>query len=163
MTLGLVMGLGFVLNSGQHHCHSIELVSYLSITIYIKCGSRNESEETSGTAHFLEHLHFKVITMSNLKGTGRRNRERLETDVENFGGQLNAYTSRENTSYTINAFHEKTEKSVEILGDMLTNSLYAKSDVERERHTIYRELFETRKMQFETTIEVSHRGAYKNH
>lgn len=41
---------------------------------------------------------------------------------------------------------------------MLTNSIYAKSDVERERHTIYRELFETRKMQFETLIEISHRS-----
>ena len=54
---------------------------------------------------------------------------------------------------------------------MLTNSKYAKSDVENERRTIHRELFETRKMQFETTIEVSHRGvkillifeAYKDH
>jgi len=43
---------------------------------------------------------------------------------------------------------------------MLTNSLYSKQAVENERDTIYRELMETRKMQFETTIEVSHRGAY---
>lgn len=89
------MALEFAQNIGPQHCHS-SLSLKISITIYIKCGSRNETEETSGAAHFLEHLHFK--------GTGRRNRDRLETDVENFGGQLNAYTSRENTSYTINAF-----------------------------------------------------------
>ena len=85
--------------------------------------------------------------------------------------QLNAYTSRENTSYSISATSDKLENSVEILADMLTNSKYAKSDVENERRTIHRELFETRKMQFETTIEVSHRGvkillifeAYKDH
>lgn len=45
---------------------------------------------------------------------------------------------------------------------MLTNSVYAKSDVERERHTIYRELFETRKMQFETLIEISHRAVLES-
>lgn len=65
-----------------------------SITIFIKCGSRNETEETSGAAHFLEHLHFK--------GTGKRSRVSLESDVENIGAHLNAYTSRENTSYTMN-------------------------------------------------------------
>ena len=46
---------------------------------------------------------------------------------------------------------------------MLTNSIYSKADVERERHTIYRELFETRKMQFETLIEISHRGVIYIH
>ncbi|CAD8062848.1 unnamed protein product [Paramecium sonneborni] len=144
-----------VLQNGIRVCTEFWPSELAHITIYIKCGSRNETEATSGTAHFLEHLHFK--------GTGKRSRDRLECDVENFGGQLNAYTSRENTSYTINAQKNKAENAVEILGDMLTNSIYAKSDVERERHTIYRELYETRKMQFETLIEISHRSAYKNH
>lgn len=137
---------------------------YVSITVFIKCGSRNETEQTSGAAHFLEHLHFK--------GTGKRSRVQLELDVENMGGQLNAYTSRENTSYTINCFSKDTPKACDILGDMLTNSLYSNRDIELERDTIYRELYETRKMQFETTIEISHRGvlvllstlqAYKTH
>lgn len=72
------------LNIGHPICHS-SILSYISITVYIKCGSRNETESTSGTAHFLEHLHFKVFLMF-IKGTGRRSRDRLECDVENFGG-----------------------------------------------------------------------------
>ena len=61
--------------------------------MFVNCGSRSETAETSGSAHFLEHLHFK--------GTNKRKRLNLELDVENMGGNLNAYTSRENTSYTM--------------------------------------------------------------
>ncbi len=58
-----------------------------SLSVYIKCGSRNETEENSGTAHFLEHLHFK--------GTPKRaNLADLAEEVEGKGGSLNAYTAR---------------------------------------------------------------------
>jgi len=78
------MEYAFALNIGHLICHS-SILNYISITVYIKCGSRNETESTSGTAHFLEHLHFKVL-FNLIKGTGRRSRDRLECDVENFGG-----------------------------------------------------------------------------
>jgi predicted Zn-dependent peptidase len=64
-----------------------------TINVFVNCGSRSESEQTSGSAHFLEHLHFK--------GSKSRSRMHLELGVENIGGNLNAYTSRENTSYTL--------------------------------------------------------------
>jgi len=80
----------------------------------------------------LEHLHFK--------GTKQRTREALELDVENIGAQLNAYTSRENTSYMISSFKHDLPKAVGIVGDMLSNSLYRPQDVENERSTIHREL-----------------------
>ena len=54
----------------------------------------------------------------------KRSRDQLELDVENMGGQLNAYTSRENTSYTMNVFKENLSNGLEILGDMLKNSKY---------------------------------------
>jgi len=59
--------------------------------VFIKAGSRNETLETSGAAHFLEHLHFK--------GTKKRSRYQLEIEVENMGSNLNAFTSREFTVY----------------------------------------------------------------
>jgi predicted Zn-dependent peptidase len=59
--------------------------------VFFGAGSRNESPKTSGAAHFLEHIHFK--------GTKNRSRRQLETEVENLGAQLNAYTSREHTLY----------------------------------------------------------------
>jgi predicted Zn-dependent peptidase len=78
------------------------------------------------------------------------------------GANLNAYTSRENTSYMMTAFRNDLNHAVTILGDMLTNSLYRLQDVENERSTIHRELIETRKsMPLETTIEISHRGIFE--
>lgn len=59
--------------------------------VFIDAGSRYESAETNGTAHFLEHMTFK--------GTSRMSQQALEVEVENMGGHLNAYTSRENTVY----------------------------------------------------------------
>ena len=84
----------------------------------------------------------------------------LELDVENMGGQLNAYTSRENTSYTMTVFKNNTQKAVEILGDMLCNSIYDKNHLEAERETIFRECIETQKDQMETTIEAAHYTVY---
>ena len=80
------------------------------------------------------------------------------------GGQLNAYTSRENTSYTINCFHKDSDKSLEIMADMLCHSRYLPQDIDNERDTIYRELIETSKQNpFETSIEISHKSTYQGH
>jgi predicted Zn-dependent peptidase len=86
------------------------------INVFVNCGSRSENENTSGTAHFLEHLHFK--------GSEKRSRHMLELGVENIGGNLNAYTSRENTSYTMQVFEEDLDQGTEILGEMLLKSKY---------------------------------------
>jgi len=126
-----------------------------TVSVFIKCGSRQETIQNSGVAHFLEHLHFK--------GTKHRTRTQLELDVENMGGQLNAYTSRENTSYTMTVFKNNTQKAVEILGDMLCNSNYDKNHLEAERETIFRECIETQKDQMETTIEAAHYTSYRDH
>ena len=71
---------------------SVDSISNItSISIFIKAGSINEKEDHSGTAHFLEHMHFK--------GTSKRSKEQLEIEIEDEGGNLNAYTTREYTSY----------------------------------------------------------------
>ena len=67
-----------------------------AVGVFIGAGSRHEIMENTGEAHFLEHLHFK--------GTQRRSRHQLETEVENRGNQLNAYTSREFTLYHMLTF-----------------------------------------------------------
>jgi len=61
------------------------------VGVVIKAGSRSENDHNSGVAHFLEHLHFK--------GTQKRSRIDLETEIENRGAHLNAYTSREYTCF----------------------------------------------------------------
>lgn len=67
-----------------------------------KCGSRYETFDTSGSAHFLEHLNFK--------GTKNRSKLDIEAGTENFGGNLNAYTTRDNTSFTITTLNHKIDQ-----------------------------------------------------
>lgn len=64
--------------------------------MWIDAGSRYEDERTNGVAHFLEHMAFK--------GTKKRTQQQLELQVENMGGHLNAYTSREQTVYYAKSF-----------------------------------------------------------
>jgi processing peptidase subunit beta len=126
-----------------------------TITVFVKCGSRQETIENSGVSHFLEHLNFK--------GTSNRSRNQLELDVENMGGQLNAYTSRETTTYTMTVPKSETARALEILGDIVSNSVYDKNQIEAERETIYRECIETQKDQMETTLESAHYTSFRDH
>ena len=76
------------------------------------------------------------------KGTSRRTRTQLEVEIENMGGHLNAYTSREQTVYYAKVFKKDVEKAMDILADILTNSLLKKDAIEQERGVILREMEE---------------------
>jgi len=67
-----------------------------TIGVFIDAGSRYETDASNGAAHFLEHMAFK--------GTTKRSRHDLEVEIENMGGHLNAYTSREMTVYYAKVF-----------------------------------------------------------
>ncbi|ETO30766.1 hypothetical protein RFI_06353 [Reticulomyxa filosa] len=105
----------------------------VSVGVFIDAGSRYETEANNGSAHFLEHLAFK--------GTNKRSRGQLEIEVENIGGHLNAYTSREQTVYYAQALKEDTEQAVDILADILTNSTLDPESIDRERSVILTEVF----------------------
>jgi predicted Zn-dependent peptidase len=125
------------------------------VGVFIGAGSRNETVETSGAAHFLEHLHFK--------GTKKRTRTQLEKEVENMGAQLNAYTSREHTLYHMLSFKNDVGRSVEILGDMLTSSTYNQHHLENEKETIWQELLATNEDFMETLMENVYYNIYREH
>ena len=135
---------------------TVEFISpIVTLSVFIKCGSVNEKEVASGVAHFLEHMHFK--------GTSTRTRQQLELEIENHGAHLNAYTTRDYTSYILNVFQDKVDWAVEFLADILINSRYDHNLIERERGTIETELLECQKEEFETILENSHMTAFKGH
>ena len=70
--------------------------------------------------------------------------EQLEIEVEDEGGQLNAYTTREETCYFMQTLKNKVQWSVEFLADMLMQSLYTRDHLEAERYTIAEEIYNTR-------------------
>ncbi|KAH6619283.1 Metalloenzyme, LuxS/M16 peptidase-like protein [Chaetomium sp. MPI-SDFR-AT-0129] len=125
-----------------------------TVGMWIDAGSRAETDETNGTAHFLEHLAFK--------GTSKRTQHQLELEIENMGAHLNAYTSRENTVYFAKALNEDVPQCVDILQDILQNSKLEESAIERERDVILRESEEVEKQLEEVVFDHLHATAFQN-
>ena len=107
-------------------------VNSVSINIIVKVGSRYESEQESGISHFLEHMAFK--------GTKNRSAEKMAEEFDAIGGYFNAYTSREQTVYYSKVLNENFDKAIEILADILQNSLFAQVDIDKELNIITQEI-----------------------
>jgi processing peptidase subunit beta len=125
-----------------------------TVGVWIDAGSRAETDKTNGTAHFLEHLDFK--------GTEKRTQQQLELEIENMGGHLNAYTSRENTVYYAKSFNSDVPATVDILSDILQNSKLEPAAIERERDVILREQEEVDKQLEEVVFDHLHATAFQN-
>lgn len=125
----------------------------VTIGVAINAGSRYENEKNNGVAHFLEHILFK--------GTGKRTRTQLESEVEQMGAQLNAYTTRESTLFYITAFKKDTEQAVDIISDMVLNSKLSAAAVEEERGVILREAEDVESKLQEVVFERLHQTAYR--
>jgi len=106
----------------------------VGISVYLRAGSRYEEHtETAGVSHFLEHLCFK--------GTTRRPTSRdISFEIDALGGSINASTHREMTVYYGKVTQEFMEPALDLLVDMVRNSLCLDEDVERERSVILEEL-----------------------
>jgi len=124
-----------------------------TVGIWIDAGSVWENASNNGVAHFLEHMAFK--------GTNSRSREQIEIEVENMGGQLNAYTSREQTVYHAHVFKKDVPKAVEIIADILQNSKLTEEDIERERGVILREMEEVENQTEEVIFDHLHSVAFQ--
>jgi len=123
-----------------------------TVGVWIDAGSRYETESNNGAAHFLEHMAFK--------GTSKRTQQQLEVEIENMGGHLNAYTSREQTVYYAKVFKNDVPQAVEILADILQNSKLDEAAIERERGVILREMEEVNKVEEEVIFDRLHETAY---
>jgi len=124
-----------------------------TVGVYIDAGSRFETEANNGTAHFLEHMAFK--------GTTKRTQAALELEVENMGAMLNAYTSREMTTYYAKCLSKDIGHSTEILSDLLTNAKLDLNAIETERDVILREMQEVNNQPEEVVLDYLHATAYQ--
>ena len=103
-----------------------------TLFIAVDTGSYKETDSNSGISHFIEHLTFK--------GTERRTAKQISTELEEIGANANAFTSKFNTCYFATCLSEKMESCFDILSDIVFNSKYAQSDIDRERNVIYEEI-----------------------
>ncbi|MDB5414515.1 MAG: peptidase [Rubritepida sp.] len=107
-------------------------VETVSIGAYVHAGTRNETATENGASHFLEHMAFK--------GTARRDAAAIAREIENVGGQINAYTAREQTAYYCKVLKEDTALAADIIGDILCHSTLIPEELERERGVILQEI-----------------------
>ena len=103
-----------------------------SLGIWIKAGGRHERAEENGIAHFLEHMAFK--------GTKTRSALQIAEVIEDVGGYINAYTSREVTAYYTRVLKEDVALSINLLFDILQNSIFEEKEIEVERGVILQEI-----------------------
>ncbi len=104
----------------------------LAIGIWVDVGARHEAIEHHGISHMLEHMAFK--------GTERRSALQIAQEVEDVGGFMNAYTSREQTAYYMRILKDDLPLAVDILSDILLRSTFDPSEIERERGVIIQEI-----------------------
>ncbi|SFC74018.1 M16 family metallopeptidase [Clostridium uliginosum] len=110
----------------------IEHLNSVSVGIMIQNGSRNETEELNGISHFIEHMFFK--------GTKKRTPKAIVEEVENVGGQINAFTSKEATCYYIKALNTHLDLAIDILSDMILNAKFDPEEIEKEKGVVTEEI-----------------------
>ncbi len=112
---------------------SMEHVRSATLHVNYRVGSRDETDELAGIAHFIEHMVFK--------GTARRPQSSAITEeIEGLGGNIDAGTSRETTSYSVRVPYDALQIGFDVLADMLRGSLFREEDVEKEREVITEEI-----------------------
>ena len=107
-------------------------IESVAIGVWVKSGARNERDDEHGMAHLLEHMAFK--------GTSGRSAFQIAADIENVGGEINASTSVETTSYYARVLSDDVPLAIDILADILTDSNFDASELEREQHVILQEI-----------------------
>ncbi|WP_461612739.1 M16 family metallopeptidase [Clostridium sp. Marseille-QA1073] len=123
----------FTLNNGlKVVVENIEHFNSVSVGLWVENGSRNENSINNGVSHFIEHMLFK--------GTINRDSKQIAEDIENVGGQINAFTGKEATCYYIKTLDTHLELGLELLSDMLFNSLFNEEDIEKEKGVIIEEI-----------------------
>ncbi len=103
-----------------------------SVGIWVMAGGRHEAAEQNGIAHFLEHMAFK--------GTTRRSALQIAEAIEDVGGYINAYTSREMTAYYARVLAEDVPLAIDVIGDIVLNPVFDPKEIEVERHVILQEI-----------------------
>ncbi len=111
---------------------SMDTVESVSIGVWVDVGTRYERQEINGVSHMLEHMAFK--------GTKRRTALDIAEQIEDVGGHINAYTSRENTAYYARVLKEDQALALDIIADILQHSTMDGEEFERERGVILQEI-----------------------
>jgi len=107
-------------------------VKSVSVGIWAKTGSRNETDRMAGVTHFLEHMLFK--------GTENRSSYDIAMSMESVGGYLNAFTSSEYTCYYSRCLSTQLERALDVLSDMVLHPSFPEDEIEKEKKVVIEEM-----------------------
>ena len=123
--------------------------------VFVGVGSSVENTSTNGYSHFIEHLLFK--------GTKKRSALEISEEIDNVGGQLNAYTSKDVTCFYTRTMSEHTEKSMELLSDMFFDAQFDVEEIEREKKVVVEEILKDEDMPDSVCHDLLAEAFYGNH
>jgi predicted Zn-dependent peptidase len=133
----------------------IKQINAVTCLFMINTGSRFETKKENGISHFLEHMFFK--------GTKNRpNTQKIAYELDSIGASYNAFTSEEYTGFYIKSAKTKIEKSLDILSDMLNNSLFEEKEISKEKGVIVEEINMYEDLPQKQIIDITKLHLYKN-
>ncbi len=127
----------------------------ISFGIYVKMGGRYEDEKYKGISHFMEHMVFK--------GSRKFSCRQIKEELEGVGGNLNAFTSEENTCYFVKIPKKHILKAAEVISDMVFYPNLNKEDIEMERMVIFEEIRMYMDLPQSRVIELAQELLWANH
>ena len=127
----------------------------LSMGVWVKTGTRHENVNEWGVSHFLEHMLFK--------GTQNRSALQIAREVDQVGGEFNAFTARDHTCFHLLLLDRDCDLGLDILTDVLLNSEFRKDELERERRVIFQEVSMVQESPEELVHDLFFAGVYRGH
>ncbi|MFN7972643.1 MAG: pitrilysin family protein [Acidobacteriota bacterium] len=127
----------------------------VSIGVWLRQGSRHESDPMSGMSHFIEHMLFK--------GTKNRTAEQIAKEIDAVGGGLDAFTGKEYACYHAKALDTELPVLVDLLSDLIKNPLFAQQDLDKERKVIEEEIKMAQDAPDDLVHELFVQGLWKAH
>ncbi len=132
--------------------HRMAHLETVSLGVWVGSGARHETEPQNGISHLLEHMAFK--------GTERRSAHQIAEEIEQVGGDINAATSVEITSYFVRLLKADVGLALDILADILQNSKFDVGELEREREVILQEIAATQDSPDEVAYDLANEAAF---
>lgn len=122
----------FVLKNGLTVLLKQRSTSSVTVEVTVKVGSNDEPLKLKGISHFMEHMLFE--------GTKRRNAQQIANEIESIGGEINAMTATERTSYYVVVLYKYFDRALDVLSDIIQNPLFDEKTIEKERGIILDEV-----------------------
>lgn len=130
-------------------------IATATLGLWVQVGARYEPAHINGISHFLEHMAFK--------GTTTRSAKQIAEEIENVGGHLNAYTSREATAYHARILANDVSLAVGLIADIIQNSTFEEEEILRERDVILQEIGQSNDTPDDIIFDYFQEAAYPNH